>query len=188
MNKPNILSNELDQAPKTAEAGYEVRLQDPHLSQEIKEAFDAPYFHGDNAVIDWIAEHYQQLPLESILNLAPGQLLSIELKREKKDPRPWSREKATGALISAEEASNRIGGVIQRKGMKSVTPWDISTYLICSRQFPKEHMEEKRDFSLKLAQVEIPNKNALVMPGIVFYNEPKEEVAKTVLSKIYLKS
>ncbi|MBR7036431.1 hypothetical protein IKI14_00755 [bacterium] len=43
-NKPKILSNELDQSPKTRAAGYEENVLKP-LQKEINEKMDTIFMH-----------------------------------------------------------------------------------------------------------------------------------------------
>lgn len=81
MNKVNILSNELDQAPKTKENWYQERLD--AMKDVIYKAFDQlVVFDGDEIITDRIKKNEGELPLTLLNKLKDGEILPIELKRE----------------------------------------------------------------------------------------------------------
>lgn len=186
MNRRNILDNKLDQAPKTKEAGYDKRLKDPILAKEIEEAFDVPFFIGDSEIIDRFKENYDLFPISQINSLNPGKTLSFEIKREERPTHSKDWERAIGFPLPENEVYSKLGNTLTKNKEKHPEPWTISTYLIFSREIPKEKMEKNKDFSLKLIQVEVPSKNALIMPWLLFYKELKDDEAKKVLKTITL--
>lgn len=70
-NNSNIISNKLDQAPKTW-TNYLKRLQDPELQEQIKNAFlmngliDNSNESINNEMISWLKEHKKDIPLIQI--------------------------------------------------------------------------------------------------------------------------
>ena len=95
MNKVNILSNELDQAPKTKENWYQERLD--AMKDVIYKAFDQlVVFDGDEIITNRIKKNEGELPLTLLNELKDGETLSIELKREQLDEKPGERNEAPG--------------------------------------------------------------------------------------------
>ena len=81
MNKINITSNRLDQAPKTTNAGYQKRLD--AIKDEFYKAFDQFVdIDGDESITNWLDTYQTLLPLHKIKLLKNGEALAIQLKRE----------------------------------------------------------------------------------------------------------
>lgn len=81
MNKINITSNRLDQAPKTTNAGYQKRLD--AIKDEFYKAFDQFVdIDGDESITNWLDTYQTLLPLRKINLLKNGEALAIQLKRE----------------------------------------------------------------------------------------------------------
>jgi hypothetical protein len=78
--KVNVLSNELDQAPKTREAGYGKVVNS--MRKEINEAMDRIFLNGSDVIADYM-NHTDRIPIKQLLELQPGDHLSFEVKREK---------------------------------------------------------------------------------------------------------
>ena len=122
MNRRNILDNKLDQAPKTAEAGYDKRLKDPILAKEIEEAFDATFFIADNEIIDRFKENYDLFPISQINSLNPGKTLSFEIKREERNTYSKDWERAIGFPLPEGQVHSKLGNVLTKNGKKYPEP------------------------------------------------------------------
>jgi hypothetical protein len=81
--KINVVSNELDQAPKTRAAGYGKVVNS--MRKEINEAMDRIFLDGSKVLADYM-NHTNKLPIKQLLELQPGDRLSFEVKREKIEP------------------------------------------------------------------------------------------------------
>ena len=81
--KVNVLSNELDQAPKTRAAGYGKVIDS--MRKEINEAMDRIFLNGSDVIADYM-NHTDRIPIKQLLELQPGDHLSFEVKREKVEP------------------------------------------------------------------------------------------------------
>lgn len=80
-NTPNILSNNLDQAPKNTNTRYQARLD--AINEEIEQAFNAMHISGDPEIENWLSEHQNDIPLHKLNTLKAGESIAFEIKREK---------------------------------------------------------------------------------------------------------
>ncbi len=79
--KINVVSNELDQAPKTRAAGYGKVIDS--MRKEINEAMDRIFIEWNDAICNYLNNPQNQIPVKPILGLEPWDSLSFEVKREK---------------------------------------------------------------------------------------------------------
>jgi len=175
-NKPNIISNELDQIAKKWER-YRQELLKEDLSQQIKEAFDGqpelPMWENDffidwksdKFVVDWFLENSKYLPVEQIGKmLKDKQIISCELFREKKwKIGGWNQ--TVWPAIPIENIS--LWSVLTQKDLP-LDGYDI-TYIT----FTKLKTEGWPEVKISLQQVWFPGEWSMLPKYIVFQNEIK---------------
>ena len=73
--KVNVLSNELDQAPKTRAAGYGKVVNS--MRKEINETMDRIFMDWNDVLCDYM-NHTNRIPLKQLLELKPWDHLSLK--------------------------------------------------------------------------------------------------------------
>lgn len=184
-NKPNILSNDLDQAPKNTNTRYQARID--ALSTEIETAFKrySWVIRGDDAIINRLKNHENDIPLQKINEIPVGTSLSIELRRESKTAQKWGREKAVWPLVDPNMLSIFRWKMLSKLN-NSLQPGDTATYLVIKKQYLDPRFPKNQDCEISLEQVEIPEENALLPKWFVFHKEVKDNEAEVLLKDINL--
>jgi len=171
MNKVNILSNELDQAPKTKENWYQERLD--AMKDVIYKAFDQlVVFDGDEIITDRIKKNEGELPLTLLNKLKDGEILPIELKREQLDEKPGERNKAPGFPKFLEDTIfSKLENIKVKPGRTELQPGEKTTILIIQKKVTDPKFPENKDFKTKIIEFALPGENTLLLEEIVFEKE-----------------
>lgn len=171
MNKVNILSNELDQAPKTKENWYQERLD--AMKDVIYKAFDQlVVFDGDKIITDRIKKNEGELPLTLLNKLKDGEILPIELKREQLDEKPGERNKAPGFPKFLEDTIfSKLENIKMKPGRTELQPGEKTTILIIQKKVTDPKFPENKDFKTKIIEFALPGENTLLLEEIVFEKE-----------------
>ncbi len=153
-NNPNILSNELDQAPKIWKF-YEKRLKDPEIHQEIVNAMDK-YLFIDSKEWDWdeilkrLDEHKHEIPLK-LIHKTPDEKVSFLVKKEKK----WKSWRNNMIWIPLDLPLQFKKLWIIYKQWEWIKPGDIWTYITFTKT--------KSGWVIIWAeQIELPSKETLL--------------------------
>lgn len=140
-NKPNIISNELDQAPKTWK-NYRERLQDPELKEQIKNAFSYEFAVGKDSneeisdmMVDRLGKHEKEIPLQFLVKQL-SEHKKVSVLYHKKD----AREKDKGAtfhaliwpLVWVEHQFHKLWISFHRIG-EELSNWELWTFLTFER-------------------------------------------------------
>jgi len=112
-NNPKIISNELDQAPKTWKQ-YEKRLD--WMKNEIAKAMDIrPTLDGNPTICKWIDENQDTLPLlkiNKILGNHENDRVAIQVDSKKKEFNSWEMfESMLANLMPIEEQIRKIWNI-----------------------------------------------------------------------------
>ena len=170
MNKINITSNRLDQAPKTTNAGYQKRLD--AIKDEFYKAFDQFVdIDGDESITNWLDTYQTLLPLYKINLLKNGEALAIQLKREPAGEEHGGRNEAPSMPKNKTESLfAKTKYKIAKDKTIPLQPGEKTVQLIISRatdpRFP-----ENRNFKIRAVEFQIPGKNTLLPAGVVFEKE-----------------
>lgn len=168
MNKINITSNRLDQAPKTTNAGYQKRLD--AIKDEFYKAFDQFVdIDGDESITNWLDTYQTLLPLHKINLLKNGEALAIQLKREPAEEERGGRNEAP-SMPKRESLFAKTKYKFAKDKTIPLQPGEKTVQLIISRatdpRFP-----ENRNFKIRAVEFQIPGKNTLLPAGVVFEKE-----------------
>ena len=188
MNKVNILSNELDQAPKTKENWYQERLD--AMKDVIYKAFDQlVVFDGDEIITDRIKKNEGELPLTLLNKLKDGEILPIELKREQLDEKPGERNKAPGFPKFLEDTIfSKLENIKVKPGRTELQPGEKTTILIIQKKVTDPKFPENKDFKTRIIERTLPGKNTLLTKGIVFEKELNGEEFKDIIDTLDIKN
>ena len=163
--KVNVLSNELDQAPKTREAGYGKVVNS--MRKEINEAMDRIFLNGSDVIADYM-NHTNKIPIKQLLELKPWDSFTFEIKREKIKPTGWFSA-AVWHPAFLWDSSNSLGNYIHnfywRAGDWYIKPWEISTAIVV-----KKDTENHDLLHIHAEQLEYPGKWAMLMQWMFFHN------------------
>ena len=171
MNKVNILSNELDQAPKTKENWYQERLDE--MKDVIYEAFDQCVdLDGDEIITNRIKKNQVELPLDHLNELKDGETLAIELKREQLDEKPGERNKAPGfPKFLGDTVFSKLENIKVKPGRTKLQPREKTTILIIKKKVADPKFPENKDFKVSIIEFALPGENTLLTKGMVFEKE-----------------
>ena len=169
MNKPNITSNHLDQAPKTTNTRYQKRLD--AIKDEIYKTFDQFVdIDGDESITNWLDTYHTQIPLHKINLLKNGESLAIQLKREPAGEERGGRNEAPSMPKDKRKSLFEKTKYKLPKNKTPPQPGEKTVQLIISRatdpRFP-----ENRNFKIRAVEFQIPGKNTLLPAGVVFEKE-----------------
>lgn len=180
MNKPNILSNHLDQVAKNTNTRYQARID--AISDEIIKAFDAVVdVDWDPNVLNWLENNQSKLPLDKLSKLRDNETIALELKREKSWASRGGWHQATGFPVEPSTLS-ALRGHILTKNENKLNPGEIWTYLVIQKKPSKPWFEANRDYKISIEQIEVPGENTLLQKGFVFHKELKwEEVDQIIM-------
>ena len=188
MNKVNILSNELDQAPKTKENWYQERLD--AMKDVIYKAFDQPVvFDGDEIITDRIKKNEGELPLTLLNKLKDGEILPIELKREQLDEKPGERNKAPGFPKFLEDTIfSKLENIKVKPGRTELQPGEKTTILIIQKKVTDPKFPENKDFKTKIIEFALPGENTLLLEEIVFEKELNGKEFEDIIDTLDIKN
>lgn len=188
MNKVNILSNELDQAPKTKENWYQERLD--AMKDVIYKAFDQlVVFDGDEIITDRIKKNEGELPLTLLNKLKDGEILPIELKREQLDEKPGERNKAPGFPKFLEDTIfSKLENIKVKPGRTELQPGEKTTILIIQKKVTDPKFPENKDFKTKIIEFALPGENTLLLEEIVFEKELNGKEFEDIIDTLDIKN
>lgn len=188
MNKVNILSNELDQAPKTKENWYQERLDE--MKDVIYEAFDQCVdLDGDEIITNRIKKNQVELPLAHLNELKDGETLAIELKRDNLDEKTGERNKAPGFPKFLEDTIfSKLENIKVKPGRTELQPGEKTTILIIQKKVTDPKFPENKDFKTRIIEFALPGENTLLPKGMVFEKELKGEEFKDIIDTLDVKN
>lgn len=157
--KINVLSNELDQAPKTKAAGYGKVIDS--MRKEINEAMDRIILNGS----DVIANHMNTngVPIKQLLELQPGDHLSFEVKREKSERSWWMKTVWSPAFLW--NFNNFTNNCLLFQNEWAIKPGEISTIIVVEKD-----IQDPKVWKIHAEQLEYPGEWAMLMQGMYFHN------------------
>ncbi len=178
MNKLNILSNDLDQIPKTKK-WYQKELDvNKGFKQEIIDAFDRSEHNdlvmgendffldkdNDKKILDRFLENQKDMPIEQIAkSLREHRVVSCEIQRKnKKEGKTWWNS-TIGPAISRETIN--VWKVFTKNN--EALDWNVITYLT----FTRLNDTKWPDVNITAQQVEFPRKWAMLPEYIIFRKE-----------------
>ena len=188
MNKVNILSNELDQAPKTKENWYQERLD--AMKDVIYKAFDQlVVFDGDEIITDRIKKNEGELPLTLLNKLKDGEILPIELKREQLDEKPGERNKAPGFPKFLEDTIfSKLKNIKVNPRRTELQPGEKTTILIIQKKVTDPKFPENKDFKTKIIEFALPGENTLLLEEMVFEKELNGKEFEDIIDTLDIKN
>ncbi len=188
MNKVNILSNELDQAPKTKENWYQERLD--AMKDVIYKAFDQlVVFDGDEIITNRIKKNEGELPLTLLNELKDGETLPIELKREQLDEKPGERNKAPGFPKFLEDTIfSKLKNIKVNPRRTELQPGEKTTILIIQKKVTDPKFPENKDFKTKIIEFALPGENTLLLEEMVFEKELNGKEFEDIIDTLDIKN
>lgn len=188
MNKVNILSNELDQAPKTKENWYQKRLDE--MKDVIYKAFDQlVVFDGDEIITNRIKKNEGELPLTLLNELKDGETLPIELKREQLDEKPGERNKAPGFPKFLEDTIfSKLKNIKVNPRRTELQPGEKTTILIIQKKVTDPKFPENKDFKTKIIEFALPGENTLLLEEMVFEKELNGKEFEDIIDTLDIKN
>lgn len=170
-NRPNVVSNKLDQAPKTTESKYQVRLD--AIAQDIEKAFSNfnTIIETDDALMNRLSKHEKYLPLHKINEVKDGETLGIELKREKLKEESWGEYENPSTLKAIPNTHyGKCAFKVYKNPIKKIEVGERSIFLLITKEmnpdFPKN-----QDFKISAIEFSIPWTNTLLPKGVVYEKE-----------------
>jgi len=170
MNKPNILSNDLDQVPKTRKR-YPNELYADNLKQQIIQSFDThkPLWENDflveesdEKVLSRFEKNQENLPIPDIVQMLKDyNTVSCEVHRRKKEKITWF-SKAIWPAIPKDNIN--VWKVLTRNSEE--LEGNILTYIIFQKM-------KNNPLTVKISakQIEFPGEWVLLPEYIVFSKE-----------------
>ena len=188
MNKVNILSNELDQAPKTKENWYQKRLDE--MKDVIYKAFDQlVVLDSDEIITNRIKKNEGELPLTLLNELKDGETLPIELKREQLDEKPGERNKAPGFPKFLEDTIfSKLENIKVKPGRTELQPGEKTTILIIQKKVTDPKFPENKDFKTKIIEFALPGENTLLLEEMVFEKELNGKEFEDIIDTLDIKN
>ncbi len=158
--KINVVSNELDQAPKTRAAGYGKVIDS--MRKEINEAMDRIILNGSDVIADYM-NHASSLPLKQLLELEPWKHLSFEVKRENNETTWWSATVWGPAFLwNFNNFTNNCLYFLDKWPLK---PWETSLIIVVEKD-----ANDPKIWKIHAEQLEYPWKWAMLMQWMFFHN------------------
>lgn len=189
MNKVNILSNKLDQAPKTKENWYQERLDE--MKDVIYKAFDQfdQYVDGDEIITNRIKKNQSELPLDHLNELKDGETLAIELKRDNLDEKPGERNKAPGfPKFQEDTVFSKLKNIKVKPGRTELQPGEKTTILIIQKKVTDPKFPENKDFKTKIIEFALPGENTLLLEEMVFEKELNGKEFEGIINTLDIKN
>ena len=188
MNKVNILSNKLDQAPKTKENWYQERLDE--MKDVIYKAFDQlVVLDSDEIITNRIKKNEGELPLTLLNELKDGETLPIELKREQLDEKPGERNKAPGFPKFLEDTIfSKLKNIKVNPRRTELQPGEKTTILIIQKKVTDPKFPENKDFKTKIIEFALPGENTLLLEEMVFEKELNGKEFEDIIDTLDIKN
>ena len=158
--KINVVSNELDQAPKNRAAGYGKVVNS--MRKEISEAMDRIFLNGSDILADYM-NHTNRLPIKQLLELEPGDHLSFEVKREKVKY-DWFTDTVWYAT-SLWGFNNFVDHCLKFEEEWPIKPGQKSTIVVVEKD-----VKDPKIWKIHAEQLEYPGGWAMLMAGLFFHN------------------
>jgi len=158
--KVNVVSNELDQAPKNRAAGYGKVINS--MRKEISEAMDWIFLNGSKVIADYM-NHSNRIPVEELLELKPGDSLSFEVKREKVKY-DWFTE-TTWRHAFLWDFNNFTDHCLKFKEEWPIKPGQKSTIIVVEKD-----TKDPKIWNIHAEQLEYPGEWAMLISGMFFHN------------------
>ncbi len=159
--KVNVLSNELDQAPKTRAAGYGKVIDS--MRKEINKAMDRIFLNGSDVIADYM-NHADKIPIKQLLELKPGDHLSFEVKREKTE--------SSGGFIETVwhpaflwDFNNFTNNCYRFEEDWVIKPGEKSLIIVVEKD-----VKDPKSWKIHAEQLEYPGKWAMLMQWMFFHN------------------
>ena len=159
--KVNVLSNELDQAPKTRAAGYGKVVNS--MRKEISEAMDRIFLNGSDVIASYM-NHTDKIPVKQLLELEPGGHLSFEVKREKTEPSGGFIQTVWHAAF-LWDFNNFSDHCFMFEKEWPLKPWEKSLIIVVEKD-----AKDPKTWKVHAEQLEFPGKWAMLMQGMFFHN------------------
>lgn len=169
VNVPNIISNESDQAPKTRAAGYEQNVLEP-LQNEIADRMDMLFMKWSELICDYVNKFVNtqvtRLICDQIMILEPGDSLSFEINRERKES-TWWRDLAVWPLVSPLSYNENLRNFKKCywKGEKELKEWEILTVIVVKKDVNDPYL-----LHIHAEQLEKPRKWAQLPERAEFFH------------------
>ena len=158
--KVNVLSNELDQAPKTRAAGYGKVIDS--MRKEINEAMDRIFLNGNDVLANYM-NHTDRIPIKQLLELQPGDHLSFEVKREKIEYNWFTQAVWHPAFLwDFNDFTNNCYWFEEDWAIK---PGEKSLIIVVEKD-----AKDPKIWKIHAEQLEYPGKWAMLMSGMFFHN------------------
>ena len=158
--KINVVSNELDQAPKNRAAWYGKVVNS--MRKEISEAMDRIVLNWSDVIADYI-NHADRVPIKEILELEPGEHLSFEVKREKIEYNWFTQAVWHPAFLWG--FNNFTNNCYYFKEEWPIKPGQTSTIIVVERD-----IKDPKLLRIHAEQLEYPDKNVFLMQWMYFLN------------------
>ena len=189
--KINVLSNELDQAPKTRAAGYGKVIDS--MRKEINEAMDRIFLNGNEVIADYM-NHTDKVPIKQLLELLPWDSMSFEVKREKIEPN-WDFINTVWHPAFLGYFNNFTHNCCFLKEEWPIKPGEKSLIIVVEKD-----AKDPNSWKIHAEQLEYPGEWAMLMKWmffhnpnvsdkkfqeIIWWNNNKEETKKQIKENIY---
>ena len=158
--KVNVLSNELDQAPKTRAAGYGKVIDS--MRKEINEAMDRIFLNGNDVLANYM-NHTDRIPIKQLLELQPGDHLSFEVKREKIEYNWFTQAVWHPAFLW--DFNNFTNNCYWFEEDWAIKPGEKSLIIVVEKD-----AKDPKIWKIHAEQLEYPGKWAMLMSGMFFHN------------------
>ena len=160
--KINVVSNELDQAPKNRAAGYGKVVNS--MRKEINEAMDRIFLNGSDVIADYM-NHTNKIPIEQLLELKPWDHLSFEVKREKVEPSGGFIETVWHPAFLWDFNNFTHNCYWFEEDWWPIKPWEKSLIIVVEKD-----VKDPKSWKIHAEQLEYPGKWAMLMSGMFFHN------------------
>lgn len=157
----NILSNELDQAPKTRAAGYGKVVDS--MRKEIINAMDRIFVDWNDSIRDYM-DNSNNIPWQQLSALKPWERLSFEIKREKIEPDEWFM-KAVWHPAFLWNFNNFTSNCLFFSEEWPLKPGEISSIIVVEAD-----EKDPKLWKIHAEQLEFPGKWAMLMEWMFFHN------------------
>ena len=156
----NVVSNELDQAPKNRAAGYGKVVNS--MRKEISEAMDKIFLNGSDVIADYM-NHTDRIPIKQLLELQPGDHLSFEVKREEIEYNWFTQTVWHPAFLW--DFNNFTNNCYWFEEEWAIKPGQKSTIIVVEKG-----IKDPKSWKIHAEQLEYPGKWAMLMSGMFFHN------------------
>lgn len=158
--KINVVSNELDQAPKNRAAGYGKVVNS--MRKEISEAMDKIFLNGSDVIADYM-NHTDRIPIKQLLELQPGDHLSFEVKREEIEYNWFTQTVWHPAFLW--DFNNFTNNCYWFEEEWAIKPGQKSTIIVVEKG-----IKDPKSWKIHAEQLEYPGKWAMLMQWMFFHN------------------